>query len=244
MAFFEISPDQLSSLIKYVNEGNRDGLTDDAVSQFINLNAALTKRLSSDAASYARKSMRLEKKVESYKEDEKKRLHKGQVVETGFDSVEIIRALLFQMNTRKSYGMTKQKLQTMAFRMYASWLADKNERIFDERPVAGKFGPVFWKIASKTDPKMTVTKEDFEFIMSRNPGLACYISNVAAAYYDKTERQICGDLTKIQAYKDALPENNDGKWNKILDDAQIVDWINDLHRREKARREIHEKENG
>lgn len=236
--FYELSEKEIRIICEFAETGERSALTEDIVSKFVNLNAAFTKRLYKSVRAIAGTAARMEKRIERYKTENEKRLEEGVVSDTGFDSVEIARALLYKLQQLKCYRLNKAKVQTILFRMYGSWLAGKNERIFTERPVAGVYGPIFWKVHNKVEPKYPCTRQDFESVAQRNPGVANYIGNVAKAYYDLNEKQIAGDLMKIKPYLNATPEHNNGKWGKELDEKEIVEWINDLHRREEARREI------
>lgn len=239
--FYELSGEEIKIICEFAETGDRSAINEEIISKFINLNAAVTKQLYKSVRAAAGTMARMEKRIERYKAENERRLEEGIVSDTGFDSVEIARALLYKLQQVKCYRLNKSKVQTILFRMYASWLAGKNERIFTERPVSGVYGPIFWKVQNKVDPKCSYTAHDFEVVAQRNPGVANYIGNVAKAYYDLSEKQIAGDLTKIKPYLNAAPNHNNGKWGKELDEKEIVEWINDLHRREQARHEIAEK---
>lgn len=224
MAFYDITPEQLDSIRQYA-EGNGPIPTQEAITKFNALHAALNKAIFKDLSSSKGKVNRLEKRVQNFKKAEETRAAAGVFAETvpGLDSVDVAKALLYCLNQKQVYKMSKPKLIAILYEMYASWLASKHERLFAHHPQATEYGPHFWRVYKHVQT-LTGTYEDFKKVAEQNAGIAAFCQNAAEKYYDWTLQDLTKNLRTSLPYKNAHKDNNNGKWGKEISDADIYAW--------------------
>ena len=224
MAFYDITPEQLDSIRNYV-ENNGPLPQEEALIKYNALHAALNKKIYKDLISEKSKKKTLEKRVETFKKKDEVRAAAGVFAETvpGLDSLEVAKALVYQLNEMRAYKLSKPKVIAILYEMYASWLATKHERLFAHHPQATQYGPNFWRVSSKL-LSLTATYEDYKNIAEKNAGIAAFCKNAAKKYYDWSLGDLTRPLMKSKPYLNATADKNNGKWGKELSDADIYEW--------------------
>lgn len=143
-----------------------------------------------------------------------------------------VEAALCIMYLLQEQGMyiSRNKIQLLMYEAYCSWLSNNNEHLFRERPVAQEWGPHFWSIAKAvgdpergTSPKVNFT--NFKAVAERNAGVAAYLKNLVAMYGPRKEEALRAMFVDTAPYKNALPDNNNGKWGGVISDDDIRRWM-------------------
>ena len=218
-----LSHEQLDSLHRLAD--NEKGIIDlDAVEALAQLQATVTRCLSRNYGALRRRNETLTTRLDRQKEQQEKKILAGEFAETGFDSAEVAVALLYQLQQLHTYRLTPYKVNAILYEMYASWLGSKGERLFTEHPVATQFGPRFWHALKRINVQQRIESETWKSFAARNPGIAQFCINSARKYYDVTEKSLNERFMKTDAYRNALPEHNNGKWNKEILDTDIHAW--------------------
>lgn len=219
----KLTPEGLEALINMA-EDNKAPIDVDLISALEELHSALIRRMARSLESMTAKAKTLEERTERYKILLKGNPAEGEFTETGLDSADVADALLYQLQTLRTYKLSRAKVIHILYEMYASWLASKGERLFIEHPVATEYGPMFWRVYKRLDTRKQVSQDRWESLCASNPGVAAFCRNAARKYYDYSD----GDLNKIhmksRPYKNASKEKNGGKWNKEISDNEIYAW--------------------
>lgn len=218
-----LTHEQLDHLQRLI-DGEKLVIDTEAIESLGQLSEAVTRCIARNYAAVRRRNDSLNEKVERAKAKTEQKLLAGEFSDTGYDSAEVALALLYQLQQLRTYRLTGYKVNAILFEMYASWLHSKGQRLFLEHPVATAYGPRFWRAFKHIDTRVRVSYDDWKALAEKDPGVAQFCKNAAKKYYDVTERSLNEMFMKTDAYRKAMPEFNDGKWNKELDDADIYAW--------------------
>lgn len=218
-----ITPEQLKSLVALA-EDDKAPYDPDAVAALNYLHSSVQRAVNRRLASAYRRNEVLTQRLDRYRARENNRIETGEFGETGLDSAEVARALLYQLQQLKTYKLTKTKVISILYEMYASWLFSKKERLFEEHPVATEYGPQLWRVSKRLNLYEHIPYEDYKALASRNPAVAAFTKAAAEKYYDYKESDLSGPVLKSLPYRNATKEHNDGKWNKEIDDREIYAW--------------------
>jgi uncharacterized phage-associated protein len=231
MAFYDISPDELDEIRRYI-ENDGPVPQNDAIGKFNAMSAALNKKLYKDLLSARSKKNTLEKRVERFKAADEKRAQDGVFAETvpGLDSLTVARALVWCLNQKKTWKMSRTKVIAILYEMYASWLVSKHERLFEHHPQSTEYGPQLWRVYNHLGA-LTASYDEFKKLADQSPAIAAFCKNAAEKYYDVEPKKLVEPTKKSVAYKNALPEHNNGKWGKELSDADIYQWKQSMQNR-------------
>lgn len=224
MALIEFTPQQIESLNDFLSGGNLSALTDGSLKYFFTVSDALKNKLLSSCADREKVISRQENTIQRLRNKKEKEFLEGNFVELGWDSLDLAYYLLYCLQQLKTYRLSKTKVVYLLFEAYSSWLASKGEKICIECPVATPEGPWFWRVSNRININEIRPFSDVEKVKNVNPGLAKFLGNVARKYYDYSDSQLKAYFCKQSFYKEAKPEKNNGKWNKILSDTQIYSW--------------------
>ena len=223
MAFYEFTPEELEQVLGYLNDESGATPVPEAAAKLISLGTRLQKRLLEDAVRYRGKAAGLRRRLDRIIARHEGSLAKGEFAELGLDSVDIARTILHHIQEMR-LACSRNKLLHITYIAYASWLAGKGERLCIEHPVATEWGPTFWRVYKNIPSTMTpVGSDSSKAVAGKNPGVAAFLANVARKYGDYREQDILKYVTGTP-YKAALPEHNNGKWNKVINDTDIYEW--------------------
>lgn len=221
--FYDFTPEELRDIQNFVE--NNESISSETIDRFMALSFATMKKVRERLYSAKEENFRLKRRIDRY---EKKEKGDGRTApafsETGCDSADIAEALIFCLRELKTYQLSKPKVMLILYEMYASWLASKRQRLFVEHPVANEWGPQFWRAYKRTDPKTNVPRAAFNKVASQNPGVAAFIRNAAAKYYDYSLSDLKNLFVNSEPYRNALPSTNGGKWGKEITDSDIYLW--------------------
>lgn len=231
MAFYNFTHEEIEKVLAFINDENQDVLKTDIPQRFINAAAAFSSKLykvygveKSRLASSEKTIARLRTRLEG-------RTVEGQFVELDFDSLDIALCIVYLLKERNSY-YSRNRVQYMLYEAYSRWLADHQERLTSEHPVAQEWGPHFWHISKKCGAVQPVTTiEDFRRVSSKNPGVAEFLKNVVNKYANWREEDMKKVFTDSVPYKNAMPKPadkavspGDTKWGHQIKDTDIFAW--------------------
>lgn len=222
-----LNAEQLENLIRFAED---DRLAPDleAVEALNILHEAVQRGVVKHLSGAMKRNASLTDRLERYKERQKQKIINGEFKDTEIESTLVAKALLYQLQRRRTYQFTQKKFVGILYLMYASWLFHHKERLFREQPVAREFGPQFYKVWTKVNIDKPATWADFKALQDTDPGRAVFCENAAEKYYDDKESEILGPVMRSQAYRNAGKENNGGKWNKVIEDTDIYLWRESL----------------
>lgn len=222
--FYDLSNEELQEILRFVNEEGAAMPSPDTVSRFQNIAFAFQGKCIKQVGALRQDNERLRRRLDRYTRTEQQAIEAGEFAEAGLDSVVVARALLYCLQQMKAYKLTKTKLVLIVYGMYASWLASKKTRLFVEHPVATEWGPQFWRVYKRVDTRERMTSDDWKALTELSPAVAAFTKNSAIKYADYSEEDIRKLYLKSQPYKKAKAEQNDGKWNKEINDTDIYLW--------------------
>lgn len=223
---YEMTKQTLDSVLDYLNGRKDISAVTDEVTQMRVIAAALQKKMHADLVDASARLRRQTMKIERLDRKAGEKISLGQFTELGFDSLEIAQALRWCLinRTEMRADMDRSDIIRIVYEIYASWLGSKAERVTAEHPQATSYGPQFWRIYRKLPTMPAPRYEDYSAVASRNPGLAKMIENAATKYCDYSMKALTDFHKNNDAYRNALPKHNGGKWNKELDDRDIYLW--------------------
>lgn len=224
--FYDITPEELQSIKEFVE--NNAPVNSETVEKFMALSFATMKKLQQRLYEAKNENFKLQRRLEHYQKKDKGALPDTVPAfsDTGYDSADIAAALTFCLQELNSYKLNKTKVNLILYEMYASWLASKRQRLFTEHPVANEWGPQFWRVFKRIDPRIRYQKDSYIKVAEVNPGVAAFIKNAAHKYYDYSLSDLKKLFLNSAPYKNAMPSNNNGKWGKEISDSDIYVWKN------------------
>ena len=215
--------EQLDSLIHFADD---DKATVDAaaIEALCVLNYTVQKNIAKRFDGMQKRNRMLQERLEKYQQRDNERIEAGCFEDTDRDSLLVARALLYQLQQRRTYKLTKVKVNIILYEMYASWLYSKKVRLFKEHPVAAQWGPMLWHAVKALNVSETISHTEWKQFASQSPAVAALCKGAADKYYDINDSTLINDIKATKAYKKASAENNDGKWGKEILDADIFAW--------------------
>ncbi len=227
---YNLDPQQLQRLVEFA-ENDRAELDFEAVSALHELYHAVQRNCIKRYTGISKRNALLTERLEKYKEREQRKVDTGEFPGTGFTSVEVARALLYQMQKDPTTKISVGKLILTLYYMYASWLYSSKERLFSEHPTANSFGAQLNDVRAhykESNLYERVPYATWKAFCEKNPGVAAYVENAAAKYSRMTYNELQSEILNSNAYQNASRENNNGKWGKEIKDADIYQWKKSL----------------
>ena len=218
-----LSPEELERLIQFA-EDDRKPIEPELVAKLYELHAAVQRNALKHLVGANKRNAMLSERFERQRAEKRAQIQLHQFGETGLDSLEVAKALLYNLQQLKAYKLNKSKVIQILFEMYASWLGSKGERLFTETPVATAYGPQFWRVYKHLSTDTTETYDSVKALAEKNPGVAAFVRNAANKYYDYGENELNNMFKKSVPYKNASSEKHGGKWNTPINDADIYAW--------------------
>lgn len=224
MAFWNLSPEELSVILAFVNDENDDILKTDLPQRFNNLTAAFQAKIIKALTAERSRVNRAEKSIERLNVRLQGRVAEGTFVELDFSAVDLAKCILYIMKVN-NYYCTRDRIQCLLYEAYSRWLADKSERLTSEHPVAQDWGPHFWTVSHRLgNLSIAVSVDDWKVIAEKNPGVARFLENVVKKYAPCSDLELKSMLKQGAPYKNAVPKHVGEKWGKEIKDADIFAW--------------------
>lgn len=218
-----LTPEELQQLIRFA-EDDRTPVAHEVIAKLNELNAAVQRGVLRRLSGADKRNAMLTERDERRRAEKRSLLQLNEFGETGLDSLEVAKALLYNLQQLRAYRLNRSKVIQILYEMYASWLGSKGERLFTEHPVATAFGPQFWRVYKHISTDTTEPYDSVRTVAEKNPGVAVFIRNAAAKYYEYGENELNDMFKKTVPYKNATSERNGGKWNAEIKDADIYAW--------------------
>lgn len=218
-----LTPQELEALIQFA-EDDRRSIDLAVVAKLNDLHNSVQRSLIRHLDGARKRNAMLTERLDRIREKKREGLLNGEFAETTIGSVEVAEALLYYLQQSKAYKLNKAKVVQILYEMYASWLASKGERLFDEHPVATSYGPQFWRVYKRIETGTTVTYDKVKALAEKDPGRVKFCENAAKKYYDYGENELNNIFKKTEPYKKASAERNGGKWNTEIADTDIYNW--------------------
>ena len=224
---YNITSAQLEELIRFASDDRQPASTE-ALTALNALYSAVQRNTLRHLEGARKRNAMLTEKLSKLTERKEEAFEAGEFEETGTDSVDVARALLYQLQQLSTYKLDKYKLNAILYEMYASWLHSHKQWLFLEHPVATPFGPRFWRVYNHVEPSVSVPYQTWKAFAEGNPPVAAFCKRAAEKYYDVTESSLTRMFMSSKAYKNATKEHNNGKWNKEIEDKDIFTWKKEL----------------
>ena len=222
-----LTPEQLQRLIAFA-EDDRQTPPIEAIQALNVLHEAVQRNTVKHLEGAIKRNALLSERLEKYKEREQRKVDAGEFPGTGFTSVEVARALLYQMQKDPTMKISVGKLILTIYHMYASWLYSSKERLFSEHPTSNSFGAQLADVKAHFKESNLLYERvpyaTWKAFCEKNPGVAAYVENAAAKYSRKSYDELQKDILESRPYRNASRENNNGKWGKVIEDADIYAW--------------------
>lgn len=225
---YNLSQEEIQNILDFINDdtGETPMPSYDTIGNFQAIYFSLQRKLAKEYETMKNRCFKMERRLERIDRNMELKAKEGVFQESGLDSLEVADVLLYHLQQLKTWKFTKGKFMSILFHMYASWLGSKKERLFAEHPVATEWGPQFWRVYKRLDLSSQVPYDSVKALQEKRADIAMYVRNAANKYYDCREKELSDAHLKCMPYKNALPHNNGGKWNKEISDSDIYLWMN------------------
>lgn len=221
----ELTAEDLQEILAFIKYGKTDVLQTRAIDKLYILASATGEKMREYNQTLQKKMLTMECKLQKYQLKET-RLPEGTFKDSDLDSVDVAMGLIYCLQQKSTYRLTKTKVTMILYGMYCSWLGSKKERLFIEHPVATSWGPQFWRVYKRLDNlDKRLPDSVYKTLAEKNPGIAVFCRNTANKYYDWKESTLKEHFLNSEPYIHALPKKNE-KWNKEISDAEIYAWKN------------------
>jgi len=221
-----LTPEQLQKLIRFA-EDDREAPDFEAIQALNALHEAVQRNAVKHLEGAVKRNARLSESLAKYKEREQARIDTGEFPGTGLTSVEVAEALLYQLQKNSARKLSIGKIILILYRMYATWLYSAKERLFGEYPTANSYGAQFNDVYAHFKDKdlyERVPYEKWRALCERNYSVAGLIESYAVKYGPIPYADIQKPILESRPYRNASRENNNGKWGKVIEDADIYAW--------------------
>ena len=226
---YNFSPEDFQKIQAFANDESNEVLSTDLPQKFINLAAAFSSRLYRSYNNEKRRAAGAERTISRLRTRLDGRTSSGQFVELDFDSLDLALCIIYLIKERDAC-YSRAKVQYILFEAYARWLADHEERLTSEHPVAQEWGPHFWHISKKCGHVQPVTSvDDFRRVANRNPGVAEFLRNVVNKYADWSDEELKKTFIQSVPYQNARAKKDsmdpgENKWGREIKDSDIYSW--------------------
>lgn len=222
---YKLTQDQINQLQSFINGTQPEVFFTDLPEQLFRLAEAVRHQCMEEARKAVRTKNSLERRMARIQQSKEKEYCTGKFEEKNRDSLEVAYAIKHIAN-RNGYYIKRSMLISILFDVFANWIYSAKEILTDEMPKATEKGPQFWKVYNKIDMKMPVekTKTYYDSLVAFNPGVVALIQNVLNKYALVDDERVAEIMMNNSAYRNATKEHNDGKWNKIINAADIYIW--------------------
>ncbi len=231
-----ITHEQLDALIRYA-EDERSFPGVEAIEALNLLHETVQRSSLRLLGGQIRKNAVLSERLDKYKEREQRRVDTGEFPGTGLTSVEVARALLYQLQKNAAQRISVGKIILLLYKMYATWLYSARERLFGEYPTANSFGAQFNDVYAhfkNKDLYERVPYAEWRALCDKNYSVAGVIESYAAKSAAIPYKDIQDSILKSTPWLNASRENNGGKWGKIISDQDIYNWKKNLKEKKQA----------
>ena len=222
---YELSPEEMATVVAFLDDGDTAAVDNGTLDKLFKLSMSASRKLAEVNQAVTKKNFSLERRLDRYRKQEEAAIAEGNFADTGLDSLDVGLALLYCLQQKKTYNLTKNMVIYILYEMYCSWLASKRERLFAEHPVVTEWGPQLWRVYKHlANVKAPVPYDYWRNLTDQSPAVAAFCRNAANKYYDWKASDLKDIFIKSEPYRNALPKYNNGKWGKEISDSDIYVW--------------------
>ena len=239
MQQYMITPDELDSLVRFVNGEDRSAVENGTLEKWFRVTADLDRAMVKDAQAMARRAAQISDRLGRIEARNAEKLNAliaaGSFDCMGFDNVDIENAVIhFHKKKYPGSWLSRTKVMHITYMCYATVLKRYSRTLTIEKPVAAgdskgnALGPCFWRRVGEVNPAGNPGRDVVDRIASVEPGVMKIIENVTAKYGSYSEDLLKRTLVQSAPVMAASKEHNGGKWNKEIDDRQIYLWAKSI----------------
>ena len=226
---YELSATQLKNVLDALNGVDGTRLDPDAAKALLNVSSAVSRYLVQQNESLKSKNATLGRQVERmrnrFQEQERILVEQDAFDCTGLDSVEVGKAILYQLQKTRTY-LSRDKFTFIVYLFYCSWLYHNKKRLFIELPKAIDKGPRFWKMQKEIPSVVTPVEASVwaKFAVA-NTAIAGHIESFVTAYVDYSEEDLKKFIIRSEPFRIAMETAaKNGKKSWSISDKDIFYW--------------------
>ena len=141
-----------------------------------------------------------------------------------YDSLTFAKALV-HMAQMEGKGLNMSQIQAMLYIAYGVWLAQKNDRLFEEHPQAWQYGPVFPRVYSKLNKGLTDSQEQYLKLKDDSPERFAFLERCFRRYaWTRASDLAAPHKSKGTPWSQTRKENPDKQAVRI-DDSLVAEWF-------------------
>lgn len=138
--------------------------------------------------------------------------------------------LLLALANQKGYVLNVTKTQKLMYIIYGYFLANEDIIIFDEKPKAWPFGPVFPKTRKKIDFERIYTLDNNDLKDIKENSQLVEVMNAVIDKYAKYSAQTLSDWSHTEGSPwDKTTKKEDFNWNIPIDNQYIKEYFSDFN---------------
>lgn len=241
---YDFTEDDRLAVLRFLNEGDSSVLEGDAVRRLFMLHDAVNRKMLSSFAAVRRDNEQVRRRLARFERHEETLCEKGEFECRGVDTLSVARCLMFCLqkaceNAGIKCSVTMTKLQILLYDVYAGYLARYRTRLTVEIPRffgyvdqgTGKrvdCGPWFWTVKDTLQDYVrrhaAASRADYDALYTLDPEAAGLCWGVAQKYCHLSENALFQWIRGSEPFRDAMPENNAGKFSKEFNDVLVYRW--------------------
>ena len=227
---YNITPEELNSVLSFVNGENDDVLKTDIPRRFMSVSFAFESKVL-DAMRVARGALKAkERAFERIQGRLSSKVVNEEFGEQDLSSYDIARVVVYYLREKDRFESLRQ-VNFIMYHFYARWLHETMNRPWEnDRPALQEWGPQFWGAANRLSKERIVTSyDDVQKIAQKpeyGPMMVAIIRNVVAKYCMDSERSLQAGVMDSFPYRNALKrkENAGAKWGEKISDSDLFNW--------------------
>lgn len=223
---YTLTPEEDEMLVKYVN-GESDAFLDtEGPEKVMRLARDLSRKMAADLRSAIRERDRLRAKAEALQErrakDLDETLAEGAAPCTGLSATDVAWAVVDACR-RGGIWCSRSKLLLFVYECYCSWMGSKKERLCVDEPVISEYGPQFWSVFKRVDPRAEPPEDALARAYGADSGIRIFVERVTRKYAGTQARDLAKYYIASEPYRRAAKAGG-GKTNTRISDADIYRW--------------------
>lgn len=143
-----------------------------------------------------------------------------------YDSLTFAKALV-HMAELEDRALNMSQIQAILYIAYGVWLAQKDDRLFDEHPQAWQYGPVFPRVYTKLKKGMTDSQEQYLKLMNDSPERFAFLERCFRRYaWTRASDLAAPHISKGTPWSQTRQAKPDSPVHRI-DDSLVGQWFRD-----------------
>lgn len=228
---YQLTPEELTSILSFVNGENADVLKTDIPKRFMSLSGAFQAKIL-DAMNTARsRCHQRERTIERMQNRLADKVNAGEFGELNLTSTSVALAIIYLLREAGRYE-SKRQVNFILYQFYARYLHETMNRPWEnDRPLLQEWGPQFWGASNGISKPENGpgTYEDLNRLSRYpecGPMLVGLLRSVVKKYSRDSERKLELDIKDTFPYQKALKhkEETGAKWGEKISDTDLWWW--------------------